>query len=206
MKRFHMHLAVTDLEANVRFYSTLFGTEPTVRKPDYAKWMLDDPRVNFAISTRTARAGLDHVGIRAENEAELEDVCARLARADQTYVAQQDAACCYAKSNKYWIQDPQGVAREAYHTLGEIPVFGTSVGRNRFHRRWTPRVMRAPAAGETLRRGCVGFRMPGGGRAISGFRLARFERLQHPDDPLHLPGERLAPVFVPIRQETQSLV
>lgn len=125
MKRVHMHLAVNDLEANVRFYSTLFGTAPTVRKPDYAKWMLDDPRVNFAISTRAGRVGLDHVGIQAENEAELEDVHARLARADQAYVTQQDAACCYAKSDKYWIQDPQGVAWEAYHTLGEIPVFGT---------------------------------------------------------------------------------
>lgn len=125
MKRFHMHLAVNDLEANVRFYSTLFGTAPTVHKPDYAKWMLDDPRVNFAISTRAGQVGLDHVGIQAENEAELEDVHARLARADQASVTQQDAACCYAKSDKYWIQDPQGVAWEAYHTLGEIPVFGT---------------------------------------------------------------------------------
>jgi hypothetical protein len=86
--------------------------------------MLDDPRVNFAISTRVEKAGLDHVGIQAENEAELEDVHARLARADQAYVTQKDAACCYAKSNKYWVEDPQGIAWEAWHTLEEIPVYG----------------------------------------------------------------------------------
>jgi catechol 2,3-dioxygenase-like lactoylglutathione lyase family enzyme len=125
MKRFHMHVAVQDLDRSVRFYSTLFGTEPTVRKPDYAKWMLDDPRVNFAISTRLGKAGIDHVGIQAENEAELEDVRARLARADQAYVTQKDAACCYARSNKYWVEDPQGIAWEAWHTLEEIPIYGT---------------------------------------------------------------------------------
>jgi catechol 2,3-dioxygenase-like lactoylglutathione lyase family enzyme len=125
MKRFHMHVAVRDIEANVRFYSMLFGTAPTVHKPDYAKWMLDDPRVNFAISTRVEKEGLDHVGIQAENEAELEDVHARLARADQAYVSQKEAACCYAKSNKYWVEDPQGIAWEAWHTLEEIPVYGT---------------------------------------------------------------------------------
>jgi lactoylglutathione lyase len=125
MKRFHMHVAVTDLEASVRFYATLFGSGPTVRKPDYAKWMLDDPRVNFAISTRADRAGVDHVGIQAENEAELEDVRARLARADQAYVAQKDVACCYARSNKYWVEDPQGIAWETWHTLGDVPVYGS---------------------------------------------------------------------------------
>ena len=125
MKRFHMHVAVKDLDANVRFYSMLFGTAPTVRKPDYAKWMLDDPRVNFAISTRAEKTGLDHVGIQAENEAELEDVHARLARADQAYVTQKEAACCYAKSNKYWVEDPQGIAWEAWHTLEDIQVYGS---------------------------------------------------------------------------------
>lgn len=124
MKRFHMHMAVADLDRNVKFYSTLFGVEPTVRKPDYAKWMLDDPRVNFAISTRGAETGLDHVGIQAENETELADIHSRLARADQQMLAQQETSCCYAKSNKYWVQDPQGIAWEAYHTLGEVPVFG----------------------------------------------------------------------------------
>src|SRR3990172_808472 len=125
MKRFHMHVAVKDLDQSVRFYSMLFGTDPTIRKPDYAKWMLEDPRVNFAISTRADQVGIDHVGIQAENEAELEDVRARLARADQAYVAQKDAACCYARSNKYWVEDPQGIAWEAWHTLESIPVYGT---------------------------------------------------------------------------------
>jgi hypothetical protein len=117
-------MAVEDIEQNVSFYSTLFGTGPTVRKPDYAKWMLEDPRVNFAISKRGAKTGLDHVGIQAENEAELEDVHSRLARADQSLFKQEQASCCYAKSNKYWVQDPQGVAWEAFHTLGDVPVFG----------------------------------------------------------------------------------
>lgn len=124
MKRFHLHMAVEDIEQNVSFYSTLFGTGPTVRKPDYAKWMLEDPRVNFAISKRGAKTGLDHVGIQAENEAELEDVHSRLARADQSLLKQEQASCCYAKSNKYWVQDPQGVAWEAFHTLGDVLVFG----------------------------------------------------------------------------------
>ena len=125
MKRFHLHVAVKDLDQSVRFYSMLFGTDPTVRKPDYAKWMLEDPRVNFAISTRADQVGIDHVGIQAENEAELEDVRARLARADQAYATQKDAACCYARSNKYWVEDPQGIAWEAWHTLESIPVYGT---------------------------------------------------------------------------------
>ncbi len=124
MKRFHVHMAVEDIEQNIRFYSALFGTAPTVSKPDYAKWMLEDPRVNFAISKRGAKSGLDHVGIQAENEAELEDVHSRLARADQEMLRQEQASCCYAKSNKYWVQDPQGIAWETFHTLGEVPVFG----------------------------------------------------------------------------------
>jgi len=124
MKRFHMHMAVADIERNIRFYSTLFGAEPTVRKADYAKWMLDDPRVNFAISARGAKAGVDHVGIQVDNETELADIHSRLVRADQEMVEQKGTSCCYAKSDKYWVQDPQGVAWEAYHTLGEVPVFG----------------------------------------------------------------------------------
>lgn len=124
MKRFHMHMAVEDIEKNVQFYSTLFGAEPTVRKADYAKWMLEDPRVNFAISKRGAKSGLDHVGIQVDNDVELEDIHSRLARADQEMLEQKGTSCCYAKSDKYWVQDPQGVAWEAYHTLGEVPVFG----------------------------------------------------------------------------------
>lgn len=127
MKRFHMHMAVEDIDKNVKFYSTLFGAEPTVRKPDYAKWMLEDPRVNFAISQRGAKSGLDHVGIQVDNETELADIHSRLARADQEMLEQKGTSCCYAKSDKYWVRDPQGVAWEAYHTLGEVPLFGDSV-------------------------------------------------------------------------------
>ncbi|MEK6593848.1 MAG: ArsI/CadI family heavy metal resistance metalloenzyme [Pseudomonadota bacterium] len=124
MKRFHMHMAVENIDQNVKFYSTLFGAAPTVRKPDYAKWMLEDPRVNFAISARGAKPGLDHVGIQVDNETELADIHSQLARADQDMLAQEGTSCCYAKSNKYWVQDPQGIAWEAYQTLGEVPVFG----------------------------------------------------------------------------------
>ena len=124
MKRFHVHMAVEDIEQNIRFYSIVFGSAPTVLKADYAKWMLDDPRVNFAISKRGAKSGLDHVGIQTESEVELEDVHSRLARADQNLLEQEQTSCCYAKSNKYWVQDPQGIAWEVFHTLGEVPVFG----------------------------------------------------------------------------------
>ncbi len=124
MKRFHMHVAVDDVERNIRFYSTLFGAEPTVRKPDYAKWMLEDPRLNFAISARGVKAGVDHVGIQVDNATGLADIHSRLARAGQQMLEQQETSCCYAKSNKYWVQDPQGIAWEAYQTLGEVPVFG----------------------------------------------------------------------------------
>ena len=124
MKRFHVHLSVDDLARNVNFYSTLFGSEPTIRKDDYAKWMLDDPRVNFAISQRGDKAGVNHLGIQVESDEELEAMRAQLTLADQPVVEQVDAACCYAKSNKHWVQDPQGVAWEAFHSLSTIPVFG----------------------------------------------------------------------------------
>jgi len=126
MKRFHLHLAVDDIEKNVRFYSALFGAKPSVLKPDYAKWMLEDPRVNFAISTRAAKPGLDHLGVQVENDDELDTMRAQMVGADAATVEHEDAACCYATSNKYWVQDPQGIAWEAYHTLGTIPVFGQS--------------------------------------------------------------------------------
>jgi catechol 2,3-dioxygenase-like lactoylglutathione lyase family enzyme len=126
MKRFHLHIAVEDLEKNIRFYSALFGSEPTVRKPDYAKWMLDDPRVNFAISMRGVKAGVDHLGIQVENDSELDTMRIQMVAADASTVEHEDATCCYATSNKYWVQDPQGLAWEAYHTLSTIPVFGQS--------------------------------------------------------------------------------
>ena len=124
MKRLHVHVAVHDLQQSIRFYSALFAAEPAVKKEDYAKWMLDDPRVNFAISTRSTKAGLDHLGIQAENGTELEDLGARLAQADVAVTAQKGASCCYAKSDKYWTIDPQGIAWESFHTLDSVPMYG----------------------------------------------------------------------------------
>jgi catechol 2,3-dioxygenase-like lactoylglutathione lyase family enzyme len=124
MKRFHVHVGVHDLKQSVRFYSALFGAQPTVEKPDYAKWMLEDPRVNFAISTRAPKPGVDHLGIQAEDGAELEELGLRLAQADVAVMPQKGAACCYAKSDKYWTIDPQGVAWESFHTLDSVPVYG----------------------------------------------------------------------------------
>jgi hypothetical protein len=115
---------VHDLEQSVRFYSALFAAQPAVKKDDYAKWMLEDPRVNFAISTRGGKAGLDHLGIQAENGAELEDLGTRLAQADVAVTAQKGASCCYAKSDKYWTIDPQGIAWESFHTLDSVPMYG----------------------------------------------------------------------------------
>ena len=124
MKRLHVHLGVVDLEKSIRFYSALFAAEPSVRQADYAKWRLEDPRVNFAISTRGKKAGLDHLGIQAEDDAELEALGSRLAQADVAVLPQKNASCCYAKSDKYWTLDPQGIAWESFHTLDSIPVFG----------------------------------------------------------------------------------
>src|SRR5512141_1003456 len=105
MKRFHVHLSVPDLAASVRFYSALFGAAPTVQKPDYAKWMLDDPRVNFAISARGAKPGVDHLGIQVDNDGELDAMRGQMVAADAATVEHEDAACCYSTSNKYWVQD-----------------------------------------------------------------------------------------------------
>jgi hypothetical protein len=124
MKRFHVHVSVSDLRQSIRFYSALFAAQPTVLKDDYAKWMLDDPRVNFAISTFSAKTGVDHLGIQAEDSGELEDLGARLAQADVAITAQKNASCCYAKSDKYWTIDPEGVAWESFHTLDSAPVYG----------------------------------------------------------------------------------
>ncbi|MGH8580453.1 MAG: ArsI/CadI family heavy metal resistance metalloenzyme [Gammaproteobacteria bacterium] len=124
MKRFHVHIAVEQLEPTIRFYSALFGCEPSVLKADYAKWMLDDPRVNFAISQRGPNVGLDHLGIQVDSESELEAVNQRLAAAALPVKEQKDAVCCYAISDKYWTVDPQGVAWEAFHSLFSIPTFG----------------------------------------------------------------------------------
>ncbi|SDX28436.1 Glyoxalase/Bleomycin resistance protein/Dioxygenase superfamily protein [Nitrosomonas communis] len=124
MKRFHVHIAVDNLQQNIQFYSALFGTEPSVVKPDYAKWMLDDPYINFAISARGAKLGLDHVGIQVDSEEALNEMNQRLAQADLPAAEQKNAQCCYATSNKYWAVDPQGIAWEAFHSLTTIPTFG----------------------------------------------------------------------------------
>lgn len=123
MKRLHVHVAVQDLDRNIHFYSAIFGAEPAVRKDDYAKWMLDDPRMNFAISTRVAGQGLDHLGIQVESAEELREIQSNLARADAPVTEQAGTACCYAKSDKHWITDPQGIPWEAFHTLDSIPTF-----------------------------------------------------------------------------------
>lgn len=125
MKRMHIHIAVKDLADSVRFYSTLFGAAPGISKPDYAKWMLDDPRVNFAISQRGEAPGLNHLGVQVESADELAEMHARLEHLQSGYMTEEGASCCYANSDKYWAADPQDIAWETFHTLGNIPVFGT---------------------------------------------------------------------------------
>ncbi|WP_024930494.1 ArsI/CadI family heavy metal resistance metalloenzyme [Methylophilus sp. OH31] len=123
MKRMHLHVSVDDINQSVGFYSKLFGASPTVSKPDYAKWMLDDPLVNFAISKRGAKAGLDHIGIQVEHESELDEIKARLEKAELSLVTEEGTTCCYAKSDKHWVQDPSGIAWETYRTLASAPTF-----------------------------------------------------------------------------------
>ena len=123
MKRFHVHAHVEDLQASIAFYSQLFASEPTRVESDYAKWMLEDPRINFAISTRGSKPGVDHLGIQTDTEDELAELKARAQAADMTLLDEGATSCCYARSEKYWVTDPQGIAWEHYHTLGNIPVF-----------------------------------------------------------------------------------
>ena len=130
MKRLHVHLGVADLETSIRFYSSLCAAAPTVVKDDYAKWMLDDPRVNFAISTRSGKTGLDHLGIQAENAAELAEMNQRLDAAQLPKQSQMGTTCCYARSDKHWTLDPQGIAWESYHTLDSVPTFGANEAAN----------------------------------------------------------------------------
>jgi catechol 2,3-dioxygenase-like lactoylglutathione lyase family enzyme len=124
MKRVHVHVAVDDLAESVRFYRTLFNAEPSVRKPDYAKWMLDDPRLNFAISERGGRAGIEHLGIQVESPDELRDVYARLREAGRPILEEAATTCCYANSEKSWISDPQGVNWETFLTSGASTTYG----------------------------------------------------------------------------------
>jgi len=129
MKRFHVHVGVEDLERSILFYSGLFGAEPTVRKPDYAKWMIDEPRVNFAISQRgSGSVGINHLGLQAESDDELAGLRDRFASADASSIVDEPGVhCCYAKGDKHWVTDPQGIAWEAFHTLDSIPFFNAAV-------------------------------------------------------------------------------
>ena len=122
MKRLHVHVSVHDLDKSVGFYSALFSAPPTVRQDDYAKWMLDDPPLNFAISTRGGKPGVDHLGIQTDDPAELAALKARAQQADLALLDEGEVSCCYARSEKHWVTDPQGVAWEHFHTLGSIPV------------------------------------------------------------------------------------
>ena len=128
MKRMHVHVAVDDLQRSIGFYSALFAAQPSVTKSDYAKWMLDDPRVNFAISTRGRQAGLDHLGIQVENKDELHEIYARLNKAGGNITEQGQTSCCYAKSEKSWIDDPAGISWETFLTSGESTDYGDGTG------------------------------------------------------------------------------
>jgi catechol 2,3-dioxygenase-like lactoylglutathione lyase family enzyme len=124
MKRFHLHVSVQNLDESIRFYSTLFDEQPAVRQTDYAKWMLDDPRVNFAISTCRQPKGVNHLGFQVDSGEELRSMHEQLQAADSQLVQENDQPCCYAKSDKYWVTDPTGIAWETFHTLGSVPVYG----------------------------------------------------------------------------------
>jgi len=136
VNRFHVHVNVADLQRSIAFYSQLFGAHPAVVKSDYAKWMLDDPRLNFAISKREGAAGVDHLGIQADDAAALEQIGGRLKAADAISLAEVDTTCCYARSDKYWAEDPQGLRWETFHTHGEATTY------------YAPAVAAAPVASE----------------------------------------------------------
>ncbi len=123
MKRFHLHVGVKDLEKSIQFYSTLFGQKPTKLKNGYAKWMLEDPRINFAISTLTKSEGIDHLGIQVDSDGELEEISQRLKKADLGVYDEGETTCCYAESKKAWVQDPDGVAWETYRTMKDVEVY-----------------------------------------------------------------------------------
>lgn len=127
MKRFHVHVAVDDLETNIRFYSAVFGSPPTVEKPDYAKWMVEEPRLNFAISNRGAKTGLDHLGFQVDSDEELRELRQKVTDAEISALDQPQTECCYARSDKYWVTDPQGIAWETYHTLSGVEIYGVDL-------------------------------------------------------------------------------
>jgi len=130
MKRLHVHVGVESLSDSVKFYNALFGAEPVKLKPDYAKWMLDDPRVNFAISTRSGRTGVDHMGIQVDDADELSTLRDQMSQANISTHSNGETTCCYARSEKSWVEDPNGVAWEAYHTMEDAQIYasGDAVG------------------------------------------------------------------------------
>ncbi|MGH7176845.1 MAG: ArsI/CadI family heavy metal resistance metalloenzyme [Tepidisphaeraceae bacterium] len=153
MKRFHVHVSVKNLPESIGFYSRLFGVEPSVTKTDYAKWMLDDPRINFAISERGHAAGINHLGLQVDSGEELAALREQAEKAELDALDEKDAACCYAKSDKYWVKDPQGIAWETFHSLGSIPIFGEDATPEQAKE--TCCVPKAPAVA-SARSGCCG--------------------------------------------------
>jgi catechol 2,3-dioxygenase-like lactoylglutathione lyase family enzyme len=145
MKRLHVHVSVRDLATSIRFYSELFAAEPAVRKDDYAKWMLEDPRVNFAISQRDGKPGVQHLGIQVEDRNELTEVYARLQRAEGPVIEEGATTCCYAQSEKSWIDDPQGVPWETFLTTGESTEYGADEIRSVQEKRQTDASCCAPS-------------------------------------------------------------
>ncbi len=123
MKRMHVHVGVSDLAESVRFYNALFGAEPAKLKPDYAKWMLEDPHLNFAISTRSGKTGLDHVGLQVDSADELTALRDQMSAANLSAHSEGETTCCYASSDKSWVEDPNGVAWEAYHTMQDAQIY-----------------------------------------------------------------------------------
>ena len=165
MKRLHVNVGVKDLKRSVRFYSSLFGADPTVVKDDYAKWMLDDPRVNFAITTRGKRKGIDHLGIQVDDRADLAEVYNRLKAAAAPLVDQGAVTCCYARSEKNWSYDPEGIAWETFVTTGESTVYGSEGGEAGDHA-CCDRPDRAASAG-VLATACCAGEIRGGAQAVS---------------------------------------
>lgn len=127
MKRFHIHVGVKDLNKSIQFYSTLFGQNPSKVKDDYAKWMLEDPRINFAISTRSGKEGVDHLGMQVDEGHELAEISERLKKADLGVFDEGSTTCCYAESSKAWVKDPAGIAWEAYHTMADAETFNAKL-------------------------------------------------------------------------------
>ena len=146
MKRFHAHVHVDDLAQSIAFYSKLFAAAPTRVEADYAKWMLEDPRVNFAISTRGATPGLDHFGLQTDDAEELAELKARAEAADMALLDEGNTTCCYARSEKHWVTDPQGIAWEHFHTLGDISVFNEATPSSPAGACCAPKAAAAPQA------------------------------------------------------------